>query len=159
MNDDASNANGGRINADRIPNNTGNLKGRGGLRMTGEHLNGWDEKPRTVPAINQDRGYFLLPAFRQAYSFGQILSKIATGHVAAIFDVVSEHPEIAAPALDLERLSVAPLVIDSYSLFDKKREGDWRIIGHREPDIPAALKDTHFVYRMGDSRKKVDLWG
>ncbi len=51
-----------------------------------------------------------------------------------------------------------PLVLDSYSLFDRKAEGDWRIVGHEPNFTPRDVGDVFFTYGDGSGRRKVDVF-
>lgn len=63
------------------------------------------------------------------------------------------------PNLD-EAVRLMPLIIlDSYSLFDRKREGEWRIIAHQKNFEPVNVKKTFFVYGANSMKKRVDIWG
>ena len=56
---------------------------------------------------------------------------------------------------------ISPLIIDTYSLLDKKiePESDWRIIGHQDNYSPDNVDDVYFAFGIGDSCKKKDFYG
>ncbi|UJR64190.1 Imm26 family immunity protein [Dickeya zeae] len=118
----------------------------------------WEKKPRTMLRFVKPGDIFCFKISDDKYGFGRIISKIITGHVAEIFSFTSAFPEITEG--DISERVVPPIVIDTYSLFDKKIEegSDWRIIGHQVNYIPGNIDDVFFVYGVGDSCKKVDIF-
>lgn len=51
------------------------------------------------------------------------------------------------------------MVLDVYSLFDKKTEGEWRIIGHQEDYEPVNMENIYFVYGVSVWTKIIDVYG
>ncbi len=51
-----------------------------------------------------------------------------------------------------------PVVLDSYSLFDKKLVGDWRIVAHQDAFVPKDVAGVFFTYGAGPTRKRVDVF-
>lgn len=92
------------------------------------------------------------------YGIGRIIAKNPMGHVAEIFDTVLQSPEFAGDVDDYQRL-IHPCVLDSYSLFDKKTAGDWRIIGRQDGFEPNDMEDIHFVGGAAGSFWVVDYLG
>ena len=81
------------------------------------------------------------------YRFGRIMAK-EIFHIAEIFDYASEQPVISeADILGAGRLTAIPL--DTYSLFDRRTEGEWRIIGHQENYTPEHAEDIWFSWGIG----------
>lgn len=79
------------------------------------------------------------------YSFGVIISKIMDGHVVEIFDYFSK--EFSVDITKLDKTFYPPLILDSYSLFQKSSEGEWGIVGHQDgysPDEKVLL--TKFAW-------------
>ena len=76
------------------------------------------------------------------YIFGRIISKLFFGRVAEIFNYVSSTPEIKVEYIDSSKRMFAPIVLDSYTLFDRKteKEADWRINDY----IPIIIKKGHY---------------
>ncbi len=108
---------------------------------------GWDKKPRTMLRFLKSGDIFCFKYDDHTYRFGRILSKVLF-HIAEIFDYSSDQPMITEEEiLKAGRLLVTPL--DTYSLFDRKSEGEWRIIGHQEDYTPP--EDTaEFWFSWGD---------
>lgn len=50
-------------------------------------------------------------------------------------------------------------MLDSYSLFDIKRVGEWRIIGREVDYEPTNVENVYFTYGEGLTCKKVDVFG
>ncbi|EAU3937542.1 hypothetical protein ICI63_004612 [Salmonella enterica subsp. enterica] len=59
------------------------------------------------------------------------------------------------------RRIIEPIIVDTYSLFDKKLENgsDWRIIDHQVNYNPKNLDGIYFALGIGDSCKKKDCYG
>ncbi|WP_426575548.1 immunity 26/phosphotriesterase HocA family protein (plasmid) [Xenorhabdus stockiae] len=118
----------------------------------------WEKKPRTMLRFVKPGDIFCFRLDEEKYCFGRIISKITTGHVAEIFDFTANKPEMTES--DISERAIPPIVIDTYSLFDKKIEkgSDWRIIGHQYNYVPKNVDDVFFVYGMGNTCKKVDVF-
>ena len=81
------------------------------------------------------------------YCFGRIMSKVIF-HIVEIFDYTSDQPIITGKdILRSGRLLVTPL--DTYGLFDRKSEGEWRIIGRQE-DYTLPEDAAEFWFSWGD---------
>lgn len=126
--------------------------------MSDFKLWGWDKKPRTMLRFVKPGDIFCFRLDKERYCFGRIISKIVTGHVAELFDFISDSPEITE--INMSERAIPPIVIDTYSLFDKKIEegSDWRIIGHQNNYIPDNVDGVFFVYGVENSCKKVDVF-
>lgn len=118
----------------------------------------WDKKAKTMLRFVKPGDIFCFKLDEYRYCFGRIISKIITGHVVEIFKFSSGNPEITEG--DMTERAIPPVVIDTYSLFDKKIEegSDWRIIGHQSDYVPNNIGDVFFVYGLGSSCKKVDVF-
>lgn len=121
----------------------------------------WDKKPRTMIRFVKPGDIFCFRLDECKYAFGRVISKIVTGHIAEIFDFISPKPEISETSLNGSKRIIDPMVIDTYSLFDKKIEtgSDWRIIGHQDNYQPSNVEDIYFSYGVGNSCKKEDVFG
>jgi hypothetical protein len=93
------------------------------------------------------------------FGIGRVISTVSLGHVVEFFEPVLERPTV--DGLDFKGLKRrgSPVVLDSYSLFDKKLEGDWRIVAHQEGFEPQDVEHVYFTYGAGSMRKKVDAFG
>lgn len=122
---------------------------------------GWDKKPRTMLRYIKPGDIFCFRLDDKRYCFGRIISKIFIGHVAEFFSFTSSIPEVNAECIGSSKRIIAPIVIDSYSLFDKKIEdgSDWRIIGHQNDYMPTNVDNIYFAYGVESSCKKIDVWG
>ena len=91
------------------------------------------------------------------YYFGQIISKIITGHVAEIFRMVKKDALITPAELEHIDPITDPVVLDSYSLFDKKTDPtrECRIIGHQEAIQTNRFKNYYFAYGTPESWTKI----
>lgn len=121
---------------------------------------GWDKKPRTMRRFVKPGDIFCFHVDDEHYLFGRIMTKIITGHVAEIFNFISTTPEITEEKIYNAKRIISPIVIDTYSLFDRKEENsDWRIIGHQNDYMPNNVENIYFTYGIGNSCKKVDVFG
>ena len=92
---------------------------------------GWNKKNRTLLRFIKPGNIF---CFKYSESFyeNQIL------HSSRLIDVV---------------------ILDSYSLFDCKSEGDWRIIGIQDNYQLVDAENIYFTYGAGKKRKMIDIYG
>ncbi|NWC93002.1 MULTISPECIES: Imm26 family immunity protein [unclassified Pseudomonas] len=115
----------------------------------------WSDKSRTLlrNVVSGDIFCFELDG---AYRFGRIISRNKLGHVAEIFEHIDSVPDVSA-LTSLKRVG-RPVILDSYGLFDRKIEGDWRIIGHQEGYAPSQDENIYFTLGVKGSCKKVDIF-
>ena len=108
---------------------------------------GWEKKPRTMLRFLKSGDIFCFKYDDHTYYFGRIMSKVIF-HIVEIFDYTSDQPIITEKdILRSGRLLVTPL--DTYSLFDRKSEGEWRIIG-RQKDYTLPEDAAGFWFSWGD---------
>lgn len=118
---------------------------------------GWEKKPRTMLRYIKIGDIFCFKFDAHTYCFGRIMADV-TFHIAEIFDYVSEQPVISEDDIRIAgRLTVIPL--DTYSLFDRRTEGEWRIIGHQENYVPENAKGIYFSWGIGSGCCKSDVFG
>lgn len=122
---------------------------------------GWDKKPRTMLRFVKAGDIFCFKLDECRYCFGRIMSLMVVGHVAEFFDIFMESPTVSESEIDNSKRIIKPIIIDTYSLFDKKIEdgSDWRIIGHQDNYTPEDIDDIYFAFGIGDSCKKKDFFG
>lgn len=80
------------------------------------------------------------------FGFGRIVSDVSIGSIAEIFDYFSEQP-IFDHSIPKNWL-IPPLPIDTYSLLEAKKMGDWRIIEHN-PDYKPGEEFKSLLYVYG----------
>ncbi|PIT58695.1 immunity 26/phosphotriesterase HocA family protein [Snodgrassella alvi] len=119
---------------------------------------GWDKKPRTMLRFIKAGDIFCFKLDEQRYCFGRIIIKIFIGHVAELFDNISNSPDISEAEIKQARRLIEPVILDSYSLFDRKSEGEWRIIGHQQNYVPTDMNGVYFTYGEEPWCKKMDIW-
>ncbi|PIT55385.1 immunity 26/phosphotriesterase HocA family protein [Snodgrassella alvi] len=119
----------------------------------------WDKKPRTMLRFIKAGDIFCFKLDEQRYCFGRIIIKFMVGHVAELFDNISNSPAISEAEIKQAQRLIEPVILDSYSLFDRKSEGDWRIIGHQQNYVPTDMDGVYFTYGVQQWCKKVDIWG
>jgi hypothetical protein len=127
--------------------------------LMGTKAMGWNAKPRTMLRFIKPGDVFMLALGDGRYGLGRILSQVSLGHVAEILDAELAEPSLNAVSVDTLRRRGRPIVVDSYGLFDKKIEGDWRIVSHQDGFVPSNVDDVFFTYGSGPLRKKVDVFG
>ncbi|MHA6561478.1 Imm26 family immunity protein [Pseudomonas alliivorans] len=123
--------------------------------MNGLKIYGWEKKPKTLLRNIKSGDIFCFCA-NDGYRFGRIMTKNSLGHVAEIFAQLSESPDVLN--LSSEERVGHPVILDSYGLFDRKIEGDWRIIAHQENYIPSKDGSFFFTYGVGAGCKKIDIF-
>ncbi|MFJ4048250.1 Imm26 family immunity protein [Pseudomonas hunanensis] len=125
--------------------------------MNKTNIWGWQKKTRTTLKNIKAGDIFCFTQEDEGYYFGQIISKIITGHVAEIFRMVKKDPLITPVELEHIEPLTDPVVLDSYSLFDKKTDpaGEWRIIGHQEALQTNRFKNYYFAYGTPESWTKI----
>lgn len=83
------------------------------------------------------------------------MTQNSLGHVAETFDKILTSPDVKS--LSFSRLG-DPVILDSYSLFDRKLEGDWRIVAHQIDYEPPSEESIKFVYGVANNIKLVDIF-
>jgi len=118
---------------------------------------GWSRNPKTKLKNIKAGDVFCFTQDTGRYYFGRIISKIITGHAAEIFKIIKKDPSLTEAELERIEPLTDPVILDSYSLFDKKTDptGDWRIIGHQEVTLTDRLKNYYFAYGTSENWTKV----
>lgn len=120
---------------------------------------GWDKKERTMIRFIKIGDIFCFKYSEKRFCFGRIIAKVQPGHLAEIFNYISDKPFINTNDIERALRLMSPIVLDSYSLFDRKSEGEWRIIGHQENYIAHDFGDIYLTFGIGNDWKKRDLYG
>lgn len=126
--------------------------------MTKITLNPWDKKPRTALRSIKPGDIFMFRLGSDSFGIGRILSKVSIGHVAEFFEPILSIPDLGDNNVDTIQRRGQPLIIDSYSLFDRKLEGDWRIVGHEVGFEPKNVNGIYFIYGTDKNLKKVSIF-
>ena len=101
------------------------------------------KRPKRLKPVPGD--IFAFKIKDECFGFGRLISKVSVGMVAEIFDYISPHPIFDMTKTD--SWLIQPLVLDTYSLFERRLEGDWRIIAHTEPFVADSKYDNiKFIY-------------
>ena len=117
---------------------------------------GWEKKQRTLLRYIKIGDIFCFKYDEHTYRFGRIMARV-TFYIVEIFDYASDQPIISEDDIsNANRLLAIPL--DVYSLFDRKIEGEWRIIGHQENFIPEQAEDIWFSWGIGWECRKSDIF-
>lgn len=119
----------------------------------------WDKKNRTMLRFIKPGDIFCFEIPDGKFGFGRIVSKVSVGHSAEIFDYVAGEPYVSDVSILNSTKVALPLILDSYSLFDKKISGDWRVVGHQSKMPVKDFKGIYFVYGVPGEYKKVDMFG
>src|SRR5687767_3004002 len=96
----------------------------GRLLMSSKKKSGWNAKPRTRLRYIKPGDLFMFRLDDSKHGVGRIISKVSLGHVAEFFEVTLNSPELQGFDLARVKRRGLPVVLDSYSLFDRKIEGD-----------------------------------
>lgn len=118
----------------------------------------WDKKPRTMLRFLKPGDIFAFCRGENLYGFGRLITKVDMGHMAEIFSYVSEEPVIPEAEFVMGELAWGPACLDTYSLFDRKLKGDWRIIGHEADYRPSGYENVYFVYGSKGDQKRIDIF-
>lgn len=131
------------------------------MRVDEFKLWGWDKKPRTMLRFIKPGDIFCFKLAEDKYAFGRIIARQNIGDVAEIFDYFAEQPIITPKQIEHAKRAIRLVILNSYSLFDRKRESesDWRIIGHQDNYQPTDVKGIYFAYGLEDDCYKVDVFG
>lgn len=124
-------------------------------------IRGWNTKPRTMLRFIKIGDIFCFEYSDNKFAFGQIIGKSISGHVGIFFNLFKDNPEITEQELNDLTCIGEPKIIDSYSLFDRKSEGNWQIIGHEENIDLMPYEKVYFKYGDPNGSKfgKVDIIG
>jgi hypothetical protein len=106
---------------------------------------GWDKKVRTMIRFIKPGDIFCFKLSDNEYFFGRIISHVNMGNVAEIFDYISLKPIISENELEKSKRLIDVVILDSYSLFDRKEGGEWRIIGHQDDYVPDNVENIFFL--------------
>ena len=120
---------------------------------------GWNKKNRTLLRFIKTGNIFCFKYSESFYCFGRIMSKTIVGHVAEIFTYTSTEPVITENQILHSSRLIDVVILDSYSLFDCKSEGDWRIIGIQDNYQLVDAENIYFTYGAGKKRKMIDIYG
>jgi len=106
----------------------------------------WNEKPRTKLRFIKIGDIFCYQFSEEMFVFGQILGKVNVGHVIQFFDFFQASPTITVEELSRAQFIGKPIIIDSYTLFDRSPVWSWQIIGHQVDFDPSPFKDLAFKW-------------
>jgi Immunity protein 26 len=92
-----------------------------------------------------------------SWGFGRIVSRITDGHVAEIFKYFANEPVLDS-GKTYDRF-MPPVVLDAYSLFQLKREGDWGFVGSTPDYAPdAVIAQVRFAWGSSGDQKATDIY-
>lgn len=120
---------------------------------------GWDSRPRTMLRNIQPGDVFVFKIDEGKFGVGRILTKVDFGNVAEFFNAILDSPNLNVEDVIASGRRGRPVVLDSYGLFDKKIEGDWRIVDHVSSTELGDAANFYFSYGAGSNYKKVDIFG
>lgn len=115
---------------------------------------GWSSRKKTL-LRNIEVGDIFCFSTSDGYRFGRIMTRNRLGHVAEVFDMLAVSSDPIG--VDFKRVG-RPVILDSYGLFDRKIEGDWRIVAHQEEYTPPVDESIYFTLGIGQSCKRVDIY-
>jgi hypothetical protein len=101
------------------------------------------KRPKRVKVKPGDIFSFRIDGGR--FGFGQVVSLVSIGAVVQLLNYFSSQPIFDFS--QRKNLLGAPITIGTYSLFEAKTEGDWRVIAEEKEFSPGlCYKDTRFIY-------------
>ena len=106
----------------------------------------WNEKPRTKLRFIKIGDIFCYQFSEEMFVFGQILGKVNVGHVIQFFDIFQARLTITVEELSRAQFIGKPIIVDSYTLFDRSPVWSWQIIGHQVDFDPSPFKDLAFKW-------------
>ncbi|WDY60293.1 phosphotriesterase [Pseudomonas sp. PSKL.D1] len=115
----------------------------------------WDKKIKTSLKKIRSGDIFCFALSGQKFGVGRIMTRNSLGHVAEIFEQKLSRPVVKS--LSFSRMG-EPVILDSYSLFDRKAEGDWRIVAHDLDYQPPSDESVRFVYGVANNVRLVDIF-
>lgn len=116
----------------------------------------WEKKPRTMLRYIKIGDIFCFKLDEHTYGFGRIMACVMF-HIVEFFDYTSDQPVIQMEDIaGADRLLVTSM--DVYRLFDRKTQGDWRIIGHHKDYVPEQAEDLWFGWGYPSNRKKSNVF-
>ena len=118
-------------------------------------IHDWDKNVRTALKKIRVGDIFCFALGEKKYGIGRIMTQNSLGHVAEIFDQILSSPVVNS--ISFARLG-DPVILDSYSLFDRKAEGDWRVVAHQEDYQSPVDESVRFVYGVADNVRLVDIF-
>lgn len=119
----------------------------------------WDKKKRTLLRFIKVGDIFCFRIDENKYGFGRIIAILMKMHIAEILDFISDEPVITQENIASAKRLLEPMALDSYALFDRKRDGDWRIIGHELDFELLDAENIYFAYGVGNGCKKINILG
>lgn len=119
----------------------------------------WGSKPRTMLRFIKCGDIFVFKLYEGNFGFGRVLAKVDLGHVVEVFDKVLKSPSVTTELIEQARRLGSPIILDSYSLFDRRLEGDWQIIAHHDGFRMSDTDNVSFVYGHPNAWKKIDVLG
>lgn len=120
---------------------------------------GWEKKQKTMLRYIKAGDVFSFQYDENTFCFGRIMLRLVNfATIAEIFEYISDKPIISKSDIDNGCRMFPPVNLDVYSLFDRKLEGEWRMIGRYEDFVLTNVDDVFFTY--GDSpAMKLDMQG
>jgi len=120
---------------------------------------GWEKKKRTMLRYIKAGDVFCFQYDENTFCFGRIMKIMENfATIAEIFDYISDEPVITMEDIDRGSRMFPPVNLDVHLLFDRKFEGEWRMIGRYEDFELVDVDDVFFTY--GDFPAwKLDLYG
>lgn len=126
-----------------------------------ESLNGWSRKRRTMLRFIRPGDVFCFTRNDGKYYFGQVISKALAGHCVRIFDICRSAPEIGKSELLQAAVIIPPIILDSYSIFDRRIDshGDWRVIGQLDIGDISLFESYFFCYGTERNWNRISALG
>jgi len=92
------------------------------------------------------------------YAFARVLTKVSIGHCIEILDFIGNSPNQHSE-IDFESRLLTPQIIDSYSLFWLRKEGDWEIEAKQKDFVPSQDEQTKYEFGDAMNLTLIDIFG
>jgi hypothetical protein len=92
------------------------------------------------------------------YAFGRCIAEISIGHIVEIFDYYSDQNVFDTTITDTRLFE--PIPIDTWGLFGRrKKEGEWKVIGHETEFTPKNVSHLRYWGCSGTKANTTKLLG
>ncbi|MBE9609753.1 Imm26 family immunity protein [Chitinilyticum piscinae] len=106
----------------------------------------WNSKPRTMLRYLKPGHIFALQLDATRFAFGRIIATPTAGTPAEFFDIIKDSPVLGEDEISAAQRLIHPLIIDAYSLFDRRILGNWQMIALQEDFIAHDAAQIFFWY-------------
>ena len=92
------------------------------------------------------------------YAFARVLTKVSIGHCIEIFDFIADS-QTQYTKVNFQSRLLSPQIIDSYSIFWLRNEGDWDVESTQKDFLPPKDEASKFKYGDKTNLTLIDIFG